>query len=301
MYAKNKTHFCKLVRKISLFIVGLIIILSITLPLVSLIIISLRSERSLVEDSMRIIPQKVYTGNYQAILTGLSGFLEYESVRIYVPRAVKYVMSSFWNSIWVSSGVVLLSLACANLYAYAISRLKSKGRGTFIYSILSLRMIPPFLLIIPLYVMLRSYGLLSTRMGIILALAAYLLPYAILLLVNYFVAFPKELEEAARIDGCTRLGAFFRIVLPLTSPAITAVSVIIFLLSWQEFLLPLVVLSSEEKTTLPVIIALFSTDTVIPVTLIAAVGVLTTTPTIVLALAMQKFIIRGLTAGAVKG
>jgi multiple sugar transport system permease protein len=127
------------------------------------------------------------------------------------------------------------------------------------------------------------------------------MPYAILILVPYFAAFPSELEDAARIDGCTRFGAFVRMVLPLSAPGLAACGVIMFVISWHELLIPLIVTSKPEFMTVPVVLAGLVSDSFVFFTLMMAICLLGLLPTLVLVLVLQKHVVRGLVSGVLKG
>src|ERR1700730_3525449 len=132
-------------------------------------------------------------------------------------------------------------------------------------------MIPLIVLMIPLYVMFRSYGLLNSLSGVIVAEIGFLLPYDVLILVPYVASFPSELEDAARIEGCTRFTAFLRVLLPLSTPGLAACGVIVFVISWHELLIPLIVVSRPEFMTLPVVLAGLVSDYFVFFTLMMAI------------------------------
>jgi len=143
--------------------------------------------------------------------------------------------------------------------------------------------------------------LLNTLTGVILTLSGFLLPYVIWILTTYLQTFPGELEEAARLDGCSRIGALVRIIVPLSVPGIVACGTIIFMFSWNEFLIPFILGSKSEVMPLTVLTALCVTDFTVPICLLCAVGVYAVIPTIVIVLLMRKYVIEGLTSGALKG
>jgi multiple sugar transport system permease protein len=136
---------------------------------------------------------------------------------------------------------------------------------------------------------------------VIIAETGFLLPYAILILAPYFDSIPQELEEAARIDGCTRFTAFFRIVLPLSTPGLAACGVIMFIISWHELLIPLILNARPEVMTLPVIIASLVGDVFVFFNLLMAICLLALLPSVILVMLLQKYVVQGLAAGAVKG
>jgi multiple sugar transport system permease protein len=168
------------------------------------------------------------------------------------------------------------------------------------YSVLALRMVPLFVLIIPLYAMFARLQLVGTPFAIILPQAGLFLPYTIWILMGQFSS-TRELEDAARIDGCTRFRAFLRIIMPLSAPGLTANAVIIFLLSWNDLLLPLIMTNRVEQMTLPVLISSFVTSKYLSYSVINAAGLLATIPALLLAALLQRYVVHGLTAGAVKG
>ena len=157
------------------------------------------------------------------------------------------------------------------------------------------------MLMVPLYVLFRRLGLLNSLTGVILVEVGFLMPYAVLILVPYFASLPSELEDAARIDGCSRFSAFLRIVLPLSTPGLAACGVIMFIISWHELLIPLILVSKPEFMTLPVILAGLVSDYFVFFTLMMAICLLGLLPTLLLVLGLQKYVVRGLVAGAVKG
>jgi multiple sugar transport system permease protein len=162
-------------------------------------------------------------------------------------------------------------------------------------------MVPIVVLMVPLYVTLRRLELLNSLPGIVVAEVGLLVPYSIWILASYFAALPGELEDAARIDGCSRFGAFLRVVLPLSAPGLAASGVIMFILSWHELLIPLIVASRPEAMTVPVILASLVSDFYVFYTLMMAISLLGLLPTVILVMLLQRYVVRGLTSGALKG
>jgi multiple sugar transport system permease protein len=162
------------------------------------------------------------------------------------------------------------------------------------------QMLPPIAIVIPLYVLLRSVKLLDTHIGLILVYQSFILPLVVWLLRSYFASIPSELEDAARIDGSSYVGALFRIVLPLSAPGLVSVAVFAFIASWNEYLYAFIYTNIAAKT-LPVLIGEFSTKLGLEYLRIAAAGVLASLPPVLLAFIFQRYIVQGLTAGAVKG
>jgi multiple sugar transport system permease protein len=156
-------------------------------------------------------------------------------------------------------------------------------------------------LMVPLFVTLRTLKLLNTLVGVIITLTGFLLPYTIWILQSFFASLPEELEDAARIDGCTRFGSFLRVVLPLSAPGMGAAGVIVFILSWNEFLIPFIVNTKAEVYPVPVLIATLVTDYHVYYSLVCACILMGLLPSVALALLLQRYVTRGLLAGALKG
>jgi multiple sugar transport system permease protein len=204
------------------------------------------------------------------------------------------------NSIIVASGTTGLSIALGSLAALGLSRFKFKGRDSLALDILSFKMFPPIVLAIPLFIIFQAWGLKNSYIGLILAHTTFNLPFTIWLLRGFFMGIPNELEEASLVDGCTRFGFFWRILLPLSGPGVMVSAVFCFMLSWNEFMLASVV-SSQETRTLPVFSAGLLEHYVADWGLFAAACILTVAPMLVIAIVSQKYLIKGLTYGAIKG
>jgi multiple sugar transport system permease protein len=160
-------------------------------------------------------------------------------------------------------------------------------------------MLPQVALLVPLYLILYSLGLLDTTAGLIIVDSALVIPFALWILSNYFLTLPEELEESARVDGCSRLGAFVRVILPIATPGIIATTMFSFLLAWDEFMFALIFTSDRAKT-ITVAIAEFSGRYTSDFGLTAAGGLLAAVPPIVIAIIFQRYVVGGMAAGAVK-
>jgi multiple sugar transport system permease protein len=204
------------------------------------------------------------------------------------------------NSLFVATCSVVLSLACAIFGAYAFARLKFRLRtGVFVLFLITY-MMPPLALIIPMYLTMSALGLLDTRVGLIFVYCSFTTPFVLWLLSSYFGQLPVELEEAAMIDGCTRVGALFRIVLPLARPGIIAAGLLAFLAAWDEFFYALIFTSSPRSKTIPVALTEFTGRYSLDFGLMAAGGILASIPPVLIALALQRHITSGLVSGGVK-
>lgn len=211
----------------------------------------------------------------------------------------------FWtplrNSIAVASATTALCILLGAPAAYAVARLRFRGRGAVLAVVLAVSVFPQISLVSPLYVLLRALRLIDTYPGLILPYATFAMPLAVWLLVGYFRQLPADLEEAALVDGATRLQALRYVVLPLAVPGLATTAVLTFIYCWNEFLFALSFTVSPERHTVPVAIALFRGQYQVPWGQILAAAVVATAPVAVAVLLLQRRIVAGLTAGAVKG
>jgi multiple sugar transport system permease protein len=209
------------------------------------------------------------------------------------------------NSFVICGSVMLIAMVLASLGGYALARYEFPGKNTFGYSVLATQMIPGIMLLLPIYLMYvniaKSTGLVvkGTYMGLILTYAAYFVPFSIWILRGFFASIPKELEEAALIDGCGPFRAFFQIIVPSAMPGIIATGVYVFLSAWDELMFAWV-LTSEQTYTIPVGIRLFVGNFQNRYDLMMAAATVSTLPVMLLFFLMQRHIVAGLTAGAVK-
>jgi multiple sugar transport system permease protein len=277
------------------------VIAFLVLPLMPVVLGALQSEKALQSDLRSLLPRRPTLANFELILSGgaVRGPI-FEQVT-YLPKSVERFPAAFMNSVIVATSVALLTLLFGAFSAYTVARLRLAWVKALLSLSVASRLVPLIVLMVPLYVLFRRYGLLNSLSGVVVAEVGFLLPYAILILVPYFASLPGELEDAARIDGCTRFGAFWRIVLPLAAPGLAACATIVFILSWHELLIPLIVVSRPEAMTLPVVLAGLVSDYFVFFTLMMAICLLGLIPTLLLVLLLQRYIVRGLVAGALKG
>jgi ABC-type glycerol-3-phosphate transport system permease component len=207
----------------------------------------------------------------------------------------------FRNSSIIATGNMFLTLVVASLGAYGFVRFRFIGRSSFLIAMLVAYTIPSVVLLVPLLVIFRAYGLNNTHLGMILAEATHSAPFVLLLLINYFSTLPRELEEAAQVDGCGRLKTFWRIVLPLSLPGLVAGGLLAFIMTWNNFLFAFLLTSTTEVKTLPVIMRQFALGEPAVWGVSAAGALLSTLPVALIFLLFQRMLMSGLAAGAVKG
>ena len=210
-------------------------------------------------------------------------------------------MLFFENSVAVAGATVLLTLSVSALGAYSLTRYTFRGRDTVAGLILLTYMFAPIMIIIPFYILVKQFGLVNTRLALVLSYTTFCLPFCLWLLRAFFQSIPLELEEAALVDGAHRGKAVWYVVLPLALPGLIAAAIFTFILAWNDFLFALVLISSEELKTLPIGVNDLFNATIVDWGLIMAAGVMITLPTVVFFAAVQRYLVQGWTAGGVKG
>jgi multiple sugar transport system permease protein len=210
---------------------------------------------------------------------------------------VKYLR----NSTIVAVGNTLASLAFATLAAYALARLRFPGRKLIARGLVFTYLVPPALLFIPLFAVMSALRLVDTHHGLILAYLSFSVPFSTWLLMGYFRSVPLELEEAALVDGCSRLGSLFRVILPMSLPALAVVAFFSFTQSWNEFLYANVFVNSVEVRTVTTGLTLFIVEDVFFWGPMMGASFLSALPPLLLYLVFQRWVVKGLTLGGVKG
>lgn len=281
----------KALRKLLLFLLTIPVLLAIYFPVLWLFSASLSTQVELFSVPPHWIPAHPTLQNYLDIF--------------FPSRAASSVPRTFavslLNSIKIASIVTLVSIVIGGLAAYALVRIPFRFNRPIQIGILGTRMIPEVSLVIPLFIIASSLHLINKPIVLVIAYLSFALPYAIWMMAAFFQAVPIELEEAARLDGCSRLGILFRIVMPISIPGMISTAMFVFLVAWDEFFYALIFTSTLAAKTAPVAIAEFIGRYAVNVTGMMAGGILAALPPIFLALIFQRYIISGMTAGAVKG
>lgn len=203
------------------------------------------------------------------------------------------------NSAIITTLATVLSLVIGGLGAYGLSQLRSKRRKDLAFWILSTRMMPPIAAAIPFFLIMHRLRIIDTPWALVIAYTTFNLPFVVWMLEGFFREIPSELHEAAQVDGCNNLTAFYQVVAPLAAPGLAATTIFCFIFSWNEFLFALI-LTGRTAKTLPVAVASIWTDMAASWGPIAAASLLTTLPILVGALLVQRHLLRGLTMGAIK-
>ncbi|HSB68222.1 MAG TPA: carbohydrate ABC transporter permease [Candidatus Methylomirabilis sp.] len=209
-------------------------------------------------------------------------------------------LRTFANSYFVALVVTAFSLFVGALAAYALARFRFRGQRSVIMFLIITQMFPLVLLCIPYFRIVVRLGLYDTLTALVLVYATFTLPFCILMLRSYFAQIPREMEEAAMVDGCSRLGAIVRTLLPLSFPALVGAGLYTFLLAWNEFLFAVVLIESWEKRVITVAIYSLLAEFVTEWSMMMAFSVLASAPLVVAFIFLQRFVVQGMTAGAIK-
>lgn len=212
-----------------------------------------------------------------------------------------FFLSSLRNSAIIVASTVVISIAVAFFAAVAIARTKFRGRRAYIVLIMVIQMIPQTALIVPLFVLLSRYHAQNTLYGVVFTYLAFILPFSVWTLRGFVANIPKDLEEAAMIDGCSRFKAFMRVTFPLIAPGLVATAIFAFIQAWNEFTFAYVIIQDNSKETATVWLASFITQQQIDWGGLMAGATMLSIPIVILFLIVQRHVATGLTAGAVKG
>lgn len=277
-------------------------------PIAWLISSSLQSESEITSVPPHWIPHQPTLENFQAIFKTSEEVVTYETRKQgdtatggFIPSTAANLLPSMKNSLIVALSVVLLNLLVSVPAAYALAKIRFRGRSASIYFMLSTRVIPDIALVVPFFLFIQKLGLMDHLGSLIITYLAITVPFSIFILTGYFESLPEELDKAARVDGCSRLQTLLYVFLPISLPSLVAVVLFTFLTSWNEFLLALMFTQTPASQTMPIVVASFTSDFNISFSFINAAGVMAIIPPVIIAVVFERYIVSGLTAGAVKG
>ncbi|PWJ21804.1 carbohydrate ABC transporter permease [Jannaschia seohaensis] len=207
--------------------------------------------------------------------------------------------AKLWNSTLVATVTVALAIPVATMAAYSFSRFRLTGETTMLVIILATQFVPAVVIVLPFFVMFRDLGLLDTRIGLIAVNLAIVMPFAIWMIKGFIDGIPIDTEEAAMVDGASRLRVIRDVVLPMAAPGLLTAGIFCFIIAWNEFLFALI-LTNKDAVTLPIGLALFKGEEGDLWNLLSAAGIIIMVPMFVLALAIRKYFVQGMTMGAVR-
>jgi multiple sugar transport system permease protein len=273
---------------------GLIFLVGLWLvgPFVWLFVTSVSYQKHLLARPLSFVPPEVTFDNYRMVL----GF-----VRFHAEGQAAKILPSMLNSLIVASVVTAINLLIGTTAGYAYARFRFPLKTLSLFALLFTRMLPTVVLIPAYFLMFKALDLQNTLTGLIVAYGSFTLPFTIWIMKAYFETIPRDLDKSALVDGCNRLQAYYRVVLPVSGPGLVAGGAFTFMLCWNEFIVAQVLNTKLGTTTLPPVIAGMNAQINIDYSVIAASGFLGALPAVLLVLCFQKYLIQGLTAGSVKG
>jgi len=271
------------------YIFALLVALAILIPFIWMVITSISPQRNLTAVPPVISASSWHLDRYKAILTSVSASDIAYAFRI-----------AMGNSLFVSVSVTILALIFGSLAAYSFARLEFKGRDTLLLFLLFTYMAPPVIFVVPLYMIFSYLGLLNSRITLVLLYCSFVIPFIIWVMRGFFASISRSYEDAAAIDGCTRLQALWYIFIPMARPGLIATGILAFLMAWDEFFMALIFTSNLAAKTIPVAIAEFNGKFSVDYGMISTGGVLASIPPVLIAIIFQKYIVMGMTSGGVK-
>lgn len=272
--------------RVTLNIVGLVVFVVTVFPVFWMISTAFKSSHE-ITDTNDLLPHHLTLSHFRFVFTvGIGGHT---------------IWTYLLNSAIVAIGTVIVAAAVALLASTAVSRFKFRGRSTFLVLLLVVQMLPLEALVIPLFLMVKRMGLYDSLWGLIVVYVGTSLPFTIWMLKGFVAAVPKDLEEAAAIDGAGPMRVFWRILFPLVAPGLIATSIFAFIQAWNDFVLALTLLSTDSHYTMPIALQYFFGRDTNNWGAIMAASTLMTVPVVIFFLFVQRRMVSGLTAGAVKG
>ena len=259
------------------------LVLFVGFPLFWMVVSSLKTGPELFTSPPQIIPSTLTLEWYREVL-----------LRTNAP-------AFFLNSLLIATATTAITISIGTLGGYSMTRFRFPGRNLFMFTSLLSYVFPAILLFVPIFVMLNSLKMIDSKIGVVVSHIVVTMPLSLWMLRSFFLSIPRELDEAAWVDGATYFQAFTRVILPLALPGIFSTAVIVFIMSWNEFLFASVIGTSTANKTLPVGISEFITSFDIRWGEIMALGTIATLPVVVIFTFIQRYFLEGVTAGAVKG
>lgn len=270
-------------RRAMVWLAAVIVAVNGFFPVVWILLTSMKTETELIRTPITYLPEAATLQNYVIAFT------------------TQPLLRFMWNSFVVAALSTALCVLVSALAAYALTRLRMPGRHIIMGALLAIAMFPLISLMVPLFKLMRELGLLNTYLALILPYAVLSMPVCTLVMASFFQDIPADLEAAAMIDGCSRVGALFKVVVPLSAPGVFTAAILAFVNAWDEFLLALTMMNRVNMRTLSVGITLYQGEFAFPWPLISAALIVAIVPISILIALFQERVVGGLTAGGVKG
>lgn len=275
-------------KKKIIYILSVLLILLFSLgPILWCIVISMTKETEMLKNTANILPSSLILDNY---------------IEIFAPNSKSHqvFLNGLYNSLKISIITLIIGVPMTVITGYALERYEFKGKKIFINLLLLTTVIPVFATIIPVYNIFRNLDLLDSMFWTSVIYVSAFVPLNIWIMMNYFKQLPKELYQAASLDGFNERDIFLKVILPLSKPAILTISLIMFLMAWKQYVIPIILLSSYDNRTVTMVMSEFMTRYEIRYGIISACGVLSILPPAMVAIVFRKFLVENLTSGSVK-
>lgn len=280
----------RLLRSAFLYLGMVIALLVVLAPFAWLLISSVADPVDLITRPLHWIPEHISFDRFAQLTIGSQPNDQAQGFR-----------SAVVNSTVIATSVTGLAMVVGTLAAYAFARLRFPGRSWLILAFMATYMLPPIALILPLYQIMGALGLRDTQLALIIIYSSFVTPFVIWIMRGYIAGIPSDLDDAARVDGCSRLGALVRVIVPVSAPGLLSTALLAFLMAWDEFLYALILTSTNASKTLPVALNDFIGRFGVDFGLLATGGVIAALPPVIIAFVFQRYIVAGLTSGGVKG
>ncbi len=273
-------------------------------PIVWMVNLSLQTEPQITQVPPYYLPPTPSLRNYEFVLNAEQAIkerLKYFGIAgEFLPAVAAQYPRGIVNSVVISLTIVGINLVAGTLASYTFTRIRFRGHMKLFYASIVGRLIPPVAVVVPYYIILFGFKMLDTIPAVVMIHAYFTLPLTIWILNTYLATIPEDIEDAARVDGYSRLETLRKVVFPLIKPGIVAIGIISFMMSWTEFFFAFMVTKTEAARTLPVIIGFMSAQPVKPVGIIMASGLIAMIPALIIIAVFRRYLIRGLVAGAVR-
>jgi multiple sugar transport system permease protein len=290
--------------KVGTYIAAALMIFWVLFPIYWMTNLSLQSEKEIYTVPPYYMPPNPNLNNYWFcfdIQAAVKYYMEQGmSLFLFIPGAIKEFPRAIINSIIVATVVMVYNLVAGTLGSFALTRIRFRGAMPLFYASIVGRLLPPVVIAVPYYVIIRSLGLLDTLVSVIMVHIMFTLPFTIWILNTYLLAIPTDIEDAARVDGYTNFEILRKVTLPVIKPAIVAIAITSFMISYGEFFFALLLTKTAASRTIPVIIGSSMAEPRVVKGLICAMGVIAMLPAIAIIIIFRRYLIRGLVAGAVK-
>ena len=287
---KRRVRPRRIARAVFLHLGMVIALILVLAPFAWLLISSVAAPVDLLAKPLSWIPQHVSFDRFIQLTVGSEPNDQAQGFR-----------SALVNSTVIASTVTALAMVVGTPAAYAFARLRFPGRGWLILAFMATYMLPPIALILPLYQIMGALGLRDTPFALIIVYSSFVTPFVIWIMRGYIGTISSDLDDAARVDGCSRLGALIRVIVPISGPGLASTALLAFLMAWDEFLYALILTSTNASKTLPVALNDFIGRYGLDFGLLATGGVIAALPPVLIAFVFQRYIVAGLTTGGVKG